>query len=274
MGIWNTRVIRIALGWLVAIAAAGTSLAGELADKPLVERLLDESGKIQSLQCELRRETEAGGATVRALNRVWFQRPDRLRVETATPEARRIVVDGTAIHKWMDGQAAGTRTLLTEAEEWDLFQVRRVPATADEYLLRLRGTPESALPPEAGFPIRRAYTPSAPHPYTVLSLDETNRLARLEYFSPDARSNCLLRVDFGGWKEAKPGIWIACLQKIDIKGSDGTAVRETLRVGTLTVNEPIEPEQFDAARWMPGVKFITPEAMLELLPEDEKRRKN
>lgn len=255
------------------LMAVGTCMAGTPAAKPLVERLLEESGKIRSVQCEIRRETEVGGSTVRTLSRVWFERPDRLRVETASPVARRIVVDGKAIHKWVEGQAAGVRIPLADAGEWDLLQVRRVPATADEYLMQLKGVSETELPAADGFPVRRAYFPSSPHPYTVLSQDATGRLARLEFFDPENRTNRLLRVDFEGWKEPKPGIWISCVQKVESKGRDGAEVRETLRVGGLAVNEPMEPAQFDVTRWMPGVKFIKPEEMAEALRREEGRKK-
>lgn len=253
---------------LTYISACSSLIAGTL-----TEDLLTKSEKIWSVQCEIRRETVVGDQIVNTLSRVWFERPDRLQVETMSPELRRIVVDGRAIHKWIKGQAMGVKIPLAEATEGDLFQVRRVPATADEYLLRLRGVPETILPPDADFPIRRAYTPPTPHPYTELSLDATGRLARLEFFDPTARTNRLMRVDFGGWREAKPGIWIACLQKTEAKVPDGTKVLETLRVSSLVVNEPIKPEQFDVARGIPGVKFIKPEEMIELLRRTENRTK-
>ena len=205
------------------------------------------------------------GSVVLTLSRVWFERPDRLRVETASPVARRIIVDGTAIHKWMEGQTNGVRIPLAEAVEWELSQTRRVPATADEYLLRLRGVPETELPGTAAFPVRRAYTPAPPQPYTEVSLDASGRLARIEVFAPASHSNLLLRVGFSGWKEPKPNLWIPCLHRAESKGRDGTIVEETLRVSALVVNEPIGSEQFDVQRWLPGVAFITPEQMAEVL---------
>jgi hypothetical protein len=267
----DTKITTLGPGLFAALLTAGVGLAGEPMAMPLADRLLAENGKILSVRCEIRRETEVGGTTVPTLSRVWFERSDRLRVETVTPDARRIVVDGKAIYKWIDGQKQGVRLPLAEAPGPELIQVRRVPGTAEEYLLRLRGLPETELPAEAGFPVRRAYTPSAPHPYTVLSLDATGRLARVEFFDPDVRTNRLLRVDFEGWKEAKPGIWIACLQKTEAWGRDGMEVRETLRVNALAVNDPIEPEQFDVVRQASGVQFLKVEEMAELLRREKNR---
>lgn len=254
---------------LLALLCSCSALIAET----LTDKLLTESDKIWSLQCDIRRETELGGQVLLTMSRVRFERPDRLQVETMAPDLRKIVVDGKAIHKWIKGQETGVRIPLSEASEGDLLQVRRVPATADEYLLRLKGAPETILPTEAGFPLRRAYSAPSPHPYTELALDATGRLARIEFFDPAARTNRLLRVEFEGWREIKPGIWIACLQKTEAKAHDGTKVRETLRVSSLVVNEPIQPEQFDAARCIPGVKFIKPEEMMEFLRHDENNLK-
>lgn len=265
---------RLTQGLFAIMATAGVGLAGEVESKPLVERLLAESANIHTMQCEIRRETELGGKVIRTLSRVWFERPDRLLVETASPEVRRIVVDGKTIYKWINGQPTGVQIPLAEAEEWDLLQVRRVPATANEYLLKLRGLPETALPAQDGFPDRRAYTPLAPHPYTVLSMDETGRLSRLELFDLDVQTNRLLKVDFGGWREVKPGIWIACVQKTEAKGRDGIEVRETLRVGTPMINEPIDPEQFDVAQRIPDVQFIKTDEMIDVLRRAEDQTKN
>jgi hypothetical protein len=243
---------------MAGLFMAGSGLGGEPNTGSLAERLLAESGKIRTVRCEIRRELEAGGNVMQTLSRVWYERPDKLRVETVTPEARRIVADGTSIYKWIEGQTNGVRILIAGAPEGELIQVRKVPGTADEHLSRLRGVPESELPAEEGFPVRRAYTPQAPHPYTVLSLDAMGRLARLEFFDPANHANRLLMVEYGGWKEGKPGIWIATLQKTEARGRDGTRVLETLRVSNLAVNEPFDPMEFDAARRVPGVIFLSP----------------
>ena len=246
-------------GWWLSMAAVAALTTAAAAETPLLERLLAENGRTHTLRCEIRRELEMEGVTLPTLSRIWFERPDRLRVETALPEPRRIVADGTAIYKWIDGQPQGVRIPLAEAPEPELLQLRKTPGTAEEYLLRLKGLPEEPLPPEPGFPVRRAYLPPAPHPYTVLALDETGRLARIEFFDAANRTNRLLLAEFAGWKEAKPGIWLAVLQKTAIRGRDGTVAHETLRVGSLAVNEPIEPEQFEAAKHSGGVRFLSPD---------------
>lgn len=248
---------------VAAVCMAGTGWTAET--NTLADRLLAQSGRIRTMRCEIRREVETGGQSMVNLSRVWFSRPDRLRVEMVSPEARRIVADGQEIHKWIVGQTRGVRIPINEAGEGDLIQLRRTPGTADEQLMRVRAYPEVVLPPLEGFAERRAYTPPAPHPYTVLSLDATGRLARLEFFDSEAATNRLLKVEYGGWKEVQPGIWVSTLQKTEAKGRDGTQVAETLRVSNLAVNEPLDPGEFDAAVHGKGVRFLSPGEAAEFL---------
>jgi hypothetical protein len=254
----DTKITTHGLGLLAAFLTAGIGLAGEPMTMSLADRLLAENGKIRSVRCEIRREVEVEGGTLQSLSRVWFERPDKLRVETVTPEARRIVADGTAIYKWLEGQTAGVRIPIDGAPEVELNQLRKTPGTADEHLMRLKGLPETELTPLPDFPLRRGYAAPSPHPFTVLSLDATGRLARLEFFDSPSCTNRLLVVSYAGWKEAKPGIWMACLQKAQAKGRDGMEVSETLRVNGLEVNESIDPGEFVAARQAAAVKFLSP----------------
>lgn len=254
---------------LVMLVAAQVAM-GSVAADPLAERLICESGKIRTMRCDVRRETDLDGKRVTILSRVWFERPDRLRVDTVMPDSRRIVVDGTTIYKWIGGMQEGVAIPLAEAPASELVQVRKTPGTADEHLMRLRGVAGSELPPEDGLPVRRAFTPAEPHPYTILSLDAVERLVRIEFYEAAIRENRLLRTDFEGWREVKPGIWIACVQRTSAKGRDGTAVTETLRVSGIVVNEPVDPANFDVAVQAPGVRFMKPEEMAETLRNSDR----
>jgi len=251
--------------WVLGVCLTAWMPWGVDAAESFADRLLDDSGRIRTIRCDIRRETEVAGKRVTILSRVWFERPDRLRVDTVMPDTRRIVVDGTTIYKWIEGMAEGVAIPLAEAPESELVQVRKTPGTADEHLMRLRGVQESALPPGDGFPVRRAFAPASPHPFTVLSLDTMGRIARLEFFEAAEQATRLLRTDFEGWREAKPGLWIACVQKTNARGRDGTKVTETLRVSGLVVNEPVDAANFDVGQQAPGVRFVKQEEMAEIL---------
>ena len=148
-----------------------------------------------------------------------------------------------------------------------ISQVRRVPGSGEEFLLRLKGLPETELPAQPGYPTRRGYSPAEPHPYTIISLDDQRRLARVVFFDPTNPTNQLLKVDFGGWKEVNPDTWISCTQKTTITARDGTQSFETLRVGKIAINEPFFPDKFSIAKQAKGIQFITRDAMKGKLQE-------
>jgi len=250
---------------------ATLSAGAETVMPTLAEQLIATNDAIETVRCDIRRETLVDGRRVHTLSRVWYARPDRLRVETVTPEPRRILVDGTDIYKWVEGQAEGVRIPLAEASEAELLQVRKVPGTAEDYLLRLRGVPEETLPPVEGFPVRRGYESPGPHPFAELAMDPAGRLARVSLFGADNRAQRLLEVDFGGWREAKPGIWFPCLQQATVTGPDGKTIRETVRVSALAVNEPLDASQFDSAPVAKVVRFVSVEEMVGILAEREKK---
>jgi len=251
---------------MAALSAGAETVAPTLADQ-----LIATNEAILTVRCDIRRETLVDGRRVHTLSRVWYSRPDRLRVETVTPEPRRILVDGTNIHKWVEGHAEGVRIPLAEASEAELLQVRKVPGTAEDYLLRLRGVPEQMLPPIEGFPLRRGYESPEPHPYAELAMEPEGRLARVSLFSAADRASRLMEVDFSGWREAKPGIWVPCLQQATVAGPDGKTIRETVRVSALVVNEPLDASLFDAAPAAAGVRFVSVGEMIGILTEREKK---
>lgn len=241
------------------------------AEPTLAERLLAEYETIRTVRCDIRRETLVDGRRVNTLSRVWYERPDRLRVETVTPEPRRILVDGTNIYKWVEGHADGVRIPLAEAADTELLQVRKVPGTAEDYLLRLRGVPEQVLPPTEDFPVRRGYTSPDPHPFATLAMDSQGRLAQVAFFSSAAQTNRLLQVAFGGWHEASPGIWFPRWQKATVAGPEDKTIRETVRVSALVVNEPFDASLFDLASTAKAVRFVSVDEMVDILAEREKK---
>ncbi len=252
----------------IALAASAAVYAEPAQPGTLVDALIATNAKIETVRCEVRRETEVDGKLGPAtLSRVWFQRGNLLRVETLSPQARRIVVDGTHIRKWIAGEPDGVQIPISDAPETEQLEVQRVPASGEEHLLRLRGAPETKLPPQPGFPVRRGYTPPSPRPYVELSQDDKGRLARIEFFDATDHSKRLVRVDFQGWREAKPGIWIACRQKTEVDAGDGTIVNETLRIGRLAVNDPIPETRFVLSPEEENIQFLSVDAMKERLSE-------
>jgi hypothetical protein len=248
--------------FLIVLSFAVCAAAEPTQTPTLIAQLIETNKKISTIQCEIRRETRIEDELAPAtLSRVWFQSGNLLRVETSSPQIRRIIVDGNTIYKWMDGDKQGVRIPLADAPEAELLQVQRVPASGEEHLRRLKGLSEKILPPDPDYPVRRLYEPPSPHPNVTVSLDSLDRLARIEFFDKSDPKLKLGQVDFSGWKEAKPGIWIACRQNTHIKTKQGNTIDETLRVSRLVVNEPIPEEQFCLSPEERQIEFVTVEDM-------------
>lgn len=236
-------------------------LALPLSAETLVDSLLSGYGKIQALSCEVRRDGESGGNRVRTLSRVYFQRPDRLHVENVSPISRRIVADGTNFFSYVEGDPKGFSRPVERLEKDMLIGLRKVPATAMDHLLRLQGMPETNLPPAAGFPVRRAYDTGKMT--AVLSLDASNRLARIEFFADREMTQKTARTEYSNFSEPLPGVWLSALHQT-VVWMGGAESRETSRFDHIAVNQPIAPNLFNAALFFPKVNFVsTVEQMYE-----------
>ena len=217
----------------------------------LAERLLASYDPVQSLSCEIRKDSESGGKTMRMLSRVYYEKPDRLHVDQPAPIPRRIVADGTTFYSYIEGDPKGFSRPVEKLSEEMLTNLRKVPGTAMDHLAKLTGVAETAMEPTAEFPERKGY--DAGKVFVVLSMDSTGRLARIEYFSSPAMKVISLQCDYSEFQPAA-GAWIPCLHRAVLK-IGGVESKETTRVDNLSVNQPIPPNLFIAGPFFKDVEF-------------------
>jgi len=230
-----------------------------------IDRLIAVHAPIQTLRCEIRRERTLEGKTTTRLSRVWYARGGRLRVESVTPLPTRVLADGTTIYKWLDGDPDGVRLPVSTAPENEKKQLRQVPGTAEEYLLRLEGAVEEELPPTPDFPRRIGCRLPDPQPYGILSINRSNLLSRIEFFDSPTQTNRLLLAVFSNWKEVLPNVHIPCLHQIRIEATNGGVIEETVRISRIQVNLPMSDEEFSVSHQAPSIHFISPEMMEQKL---------
>ena len=236
--------------WMAAMMAATIAARGET----VLERVLKPLESVQSLSCEIRRDTPLpDGQTMRMLSRVYYQRPDKLHVENFSPIKRRIVSDGTVFRSYAEGAPRGFSRPVAELNDEMLRNLRMVPGSAANLLEELKGVAEVALEPMAEFPVRAGYDNGKS--FSVVSLDGQGRLARFEVFGSAAMTDVLTRMDFSAFQEVVPGTWIAGLQqsKITFQGLERT---ETTRVDNLAANGEIPAALFESAAFFPGIQFV------------------
>ena len=238
---------------LSAALASVFVIAASAGGETLAERLLADYAKIESVSCEVRREVEVQGKPMRTLSRVHYQRPDRLHVESPAPFKRRIVADGTMFYDRLEEAPRGFAKAIADLDEARLIQLRKVPGTAMDHLMRLKGTPEEEMEGSAEYPVRRGYASGAG--YLVLALDAQQRLARIELFSGEDRSSPSATFAYSRFAEAVPGVWIPQLHVASVR-VEGETVEERIRIENLRVNQPIAERLFDAAAFFAGVEWV------------------
>ncbi len=218
----------------------------------VADRLMADYTQVQSVTCEIRKDTETPGGKGRMLSRVYYQRPDRLNVENISPLERRIVSDGTNFYSYITGDAKGFSRPVAKLSEEMLISLRKVPGTAEDHLMRLRGASETNLGATAEFPVRVGY--NAGKVFAVLSLDATGRLARVELYTASDMSTRSATYNYSEFKEVLPKVWIPCLHQA-VAELGGVQTKETVRVNNLSVNQPIPTHLFVAAPFFDQVQF-------------------
>ncbi len=240
------------LVWLAAWGAG--ALAPAAGAQTLAQQLLAGYDAVQSVSCEVRRDTETvGGNSARALSRVYFQKPDRLHVENVTPVQRRIVADGETFFSYIEGDPKGFSRPVSQLNEEMTIQLRKIPGTAMDHLLKIGDAPETVLPAAEGFPVRRGYEKG--RLFVVLSMDPENRLARIEFFDSPEMKNRTAQYDYSAFQPAAGGAVIPCLHR-GVLWSGGVETRETVRISNLAVNQPVPGSLFVAGPFFEGVDFV------------------
>ena len=237
----------------VCVIALMAMLSNEALAQTLAERILASYDPIQSVSCEIRKDSEAGAGKMRMLSRVYYEKPDRLHVDQPAPIPRRIVADGKTFYSYIDGDPKGFSRPIEKLNEEMLINLRKVPGTAMDHLMKLKGIAETNIEATAEFPERKGY--DAGKLFVLLSMDTTGRLVRIEYFTSPEMKERTLQFDFGEFKEVACGAWIPCLHKGILKVA-GVESKETTRIDNLSVNQPLPTNIFVAEPFFKNVEFV------------------
>ncbi len=235
---------------LAGLLAAGPAAA---AGPTLAERLCESYGQVETVQCRVRKTSEADGHSMTLLSQVYYQRPDRMHVENTSPVRRRILADGTNFYYFVEGLARGYSCPLPRLEGEFRIMKQAVPGSAMEHLLRLKGLTETELPAEAEFPVRRGY--AGDRVYAVLNCDAQGRLVRIDLFKAADRESKIAEIEYGDFHKVSDSCWLAGRQRGRAYFDGKTAV-ETRRFDSLIVNQPVAASLFDAGAFFRDVEFV------------------
>lgn len=239
---------------MLACFSSGMAIPCPASAETLAEKLIAQYEQVQALTCDIRRDTETGDTKVTTLSHVTFQRPDRLFVENVTPLKRTIVADGTNFFSYIEGDPKGFSRPINKLSEDMLISLRKVPGTAMDHLLRLKGVPENSMEPEKDFPVRKSY--DAGKVFAVLSMDPEGRLARIEFYPSKEMKEKTAQYDYSQFQEALPGVWIPTLHRVSYS-QGGVDASESSRVDNLRINPSVNPDLFDPGRYFVNIKFAS-----------------
>ena len=245
----------IARSAAVALACfiSGMAYPALVSAETLAEKLIAQYEQIQTLTCDIRRDTETSDNKITTLSHVTFQRPDCLFVENVIPVKRTIVADGTNFFSFIEGDPKGFSRPISQLNEEMLISLRKVPGTAMDHLLRLKGLPETEVEATGEFPARKSY--EAGKVFVILSMDPEGRLARIEFYSSKEMQDKTAQYDYSHFQEVLPGLWIPALHRLTYS-QGGVDASESSRIDTLQVNKPVDQALFDASRYFKGVQFV------------------
>lgn len=230
-------------------------LAGSAQAERLVDQLMAQYAKIESVQCDIRRDVANEDGQMRWLSRVYFQQGDRLHVENFSPLPRRIIADGQTMFQHNEGQPRGFRRPIVELNETMQQGLRRVPGTLMDHLFRIGDAEEEVLPDgDDAFPIRRGYATESI--YAVLHVDDDLRLGRLELFDAHDHEKRTGVIECESFIEAAPGVWIALIHRgrFQLGGMENS---ETTRITNYAANTPLADHLFNADAFFRDVRWVS-----------------
>ena len=150
-----------------------------------------------------------------------------------------------------------------------LIQLRKIPGTATDHLMKLRGKTTVRFAGHRRVPGTQGI--DANKVFVVLSLDATGRLARLEFYTSAKMERKTGQYDYSEFQEAVKGAWIPCLHRGTFN-IGGTECKETVRVYSLAVNTPIPAGLFIAEPFFKGVAFESSFEKIYGEPEGEAQK--
>lgn len=210
--------------------------------------------EIETLSCEIRKTTAAGGETARMLSRVFYRIPNHIHVDNVSPIKRRIVADGQNLYYYQTGCSKGFSKPIATLEGEMLAKLKEVPGTAMEHLLRMKDIPETVLAPSDGFPVRRGYKTATV--FAVLALDELGRPARISFFRSDSMQELVAQYDYSDFYRVSDTCWIPCTHSGFAYNNTGDKITETRHITNLEVNKPIADSLFIASDFFDNIQFV------------------
>ncbi|MCF7816975.1 MAG: hypothetical protein K9M54_03745 [Kiritimatiellales bacterium] len=224
---------------LVSLLLLPTVRAGEM-----VDRLLAEYAKIETVTCQIRRTKEGAIGKIKFLSRVYWTNKGQLHAEGISPVKRRTIADGKRLWQYADGDPKGFSRPIGELSEQMSISLRMVPGTPMDHLLHMKGLPETVLPSDDAADRRIGIQTDTN--YVVLLLDSNDRLVGVEFFKTAEMKEKIATYVYSDLTEVVPGTWIPFTHQISTTAGD-SLFTETVKVDRYIANKPVAESLFIAS---------------------------
>jgi len=207
-----------------------------------VDRLLTEYSSIKTVSCQIRRTVSGNDGNVQFTSRIYWQNDNRLHVENLSPIPRRIISDGTTFFSYAQGDPKGFSRPVSALSDEMLMSLHKIPGTAMDHLLRLKGHDEQLLDPAEGMS-RTAYITA--NNYVVLRFDNLTRLIAIDFFKSPDMTVKTASYHYSDFSEAAPGVWIPLLHEATLSLENGKTFSETVHIDRFIANQPVAVSLFN-----------------------------
>lgn len=230
------KLIVVALSSLILIPAAQ---AGKE-----VDRLLKEYSKIETVSCRIRRTVDGEVGKIKFLSRIYYTNKDQLHVENLTPVKRRTLADGKRLYQYGEGDPKGFLRPISELSEPMTISLHKVPGTAMDHLLRLKGMEEQLLP-KKGEAEKRIGIDTGKQ-YVVLLFDEQDRLIEVQFYKTAEIKEKTADYTYSDFQEILTDVWIPFHHSASLR-ANGNNFTETVRIDRFIANNPVAESLFVAS---------------------------
>lgn len=212
---------------------------------PEVKQLLAGYAKIETASCRLRRTVDGGISKTRFISRIYYTNKDQLHVDNLSPLKRRTIADGITLSQYGEGDPKGFSRPIKDLSEQMKISLRKIPGTATDHLMRLRDFPETILATENG--IKRIGI-ATDKTYAILSINAQNQLIAITYYKTPAMKVETASYKYSAFKELIPGVWVPFQHNASLT-RQGEKISESIRVDSLTLNQPVAQSLFIASNF-------------------------
>ncbi len=238
---------------LIFIAMLATRITTQAQSQ--ADRILSDYSRINSVSCDIRKDTSTQEGEGRMLSRVIFEAPNRLLVENSAPFKRKILCDGRTFFYYADEGGTAIQQPFNEIREDLSIQAQSIPASPMEHLLRLKGLPETNIATTVQGSARFGYTAS--NLFAVISLDSSNRLAKIEFYNSSGMTNCYASTEYTMFEQPVPGVWLSLRHETEVTMQGKVKARESRRFSNVKVDQTLQPDTFKSERVFPKTTFST-----------------